>query len=155
MKEFKRTDRVSEQIQKEIALLLQREIKDPRLRLTTVAAVQVTKDLKVAKVFVTFMEDLDSAEIQLRVDLLMKASGFIRSQLGKSLRMRAIPELRFTYDNSMTRGRELSSLIDQAMAKENQNEVESSAANGDENTTEVQDSSVSQERDEGPGSNKG
>lgn len=118
MKEFKRTDRVSEQIQKEIALLLQREIKDPRLRLTTVAGVDVTKDLKVAKVFVTFMEDLDKKAIDLRIDLLSKVAGFLRSQLGKALHMRAIPELRFAYDNSLTRGRELSSLIDKAMEKE-------------------------------------
>jgi ribosome-binding factor A len=117
-REFARTDRVGQQIQKEIAIILMREIKDPRLSMTTVSAVEVTRDLAYAKVFVTFFND-NPEEIKASLEVLADAEGYIRSLLGKRLRARIMPHLRFVYDSSMSEGVRMSALVDQAVASDN------------------------------------
>ena len=126
-REFARTDRVGQQIQKEIATILMREIKDPRLQMTTVSAVEVTRDLAYAKIFVTFFNDKPD-EIKASLDVLADAEGYIRSLLGKRLRARIMPHLRFIYDSSMSEGVRMSALVDQAVASDK-------PANGEEITT--------------------
>ncbi|MCP4988775.1 MAG: 30S ribosome-binding factor RbfA [Colwellia sp.] len=116
-REYARTDRVGQQIQKEIAIILMREIKDPRLSMTTVSAVEVTRDLAYAKVFVTFFND-DAEEIKASLEILAEAEGYIRSLLGKRLRARIMPHLRFVYDSSMAEGVRMSALVDQAVASD-------------------------------------
>jgi len=116
-KEYARTDRVGQQIQKEIAMILMREIKDPRLSMTTVSAVEVTRDLAYAKVFVTFFDD-DADKIKSSVEVLNEAEGYIRSLLAKRLRARIMPHLRFVYDQSMAEGVRMTSLVDQAVASD-------------------------------------
>jgi ribosome-binding factor A len=116
-REYARTDRVGQQIQKEIAIILMREIKDPRLSMTTVSAVEVTRDLAYAKVFVTFFND-NAEEIKASLEVLADAEGYIRSLLGKRLRARIMPHLRFVYDSSMSEGVRMSALVDQAVASD-------------------------------------
>jgi len=116
-REFARTDRVGQEIQKEIATILMREVKDPRLSMTTVSAVEVTRDLAYAKIFVTFFTNEES-EIKSSVEVLNDAAGFIRSLLAKKLRARIMPNLRFVYDQSMAEGVRMSSLVDQAVASD-------------------------------------
>ena len=116
-REYARTDRVGQQIQKEIAIILMREIKDPRLSMTTVSAVEVTRDLAYAKVFVTFFND-DADDIKASLEVLAEAEGYIRSLLGKRLRARIMPHLRFIYDSSMSQGVRMSALVDQAVASD-------------------------------------
>jgi len=116
-REFARTDRVGQEIQKEIATILMREVKDPRLSMTTVSAVEVTRDLAYAKIFVTFFTNEES-EIKSSVEVLNDAAGFIRSLLAKKLRARIMPHLRFVYDQSMAEGVRMSSLVDQAVASD-------------------------------------
>ena len=116
-REYARTDRVGQQIQKEIAVILMREIKDPRLSMTTVSAVEVTRDLAYAKVFVTFFND-NADEIKASLEVLAEAEGYIRSLLGKRLRARIMPHLRFIYDSSMSEGVRMSALVDQAVASD-------------------------------------
>jgi len=116
-REYARTDRVSQQIQKEIATILMREVKDPRLSMTTVSAVEVTRDLAYAKVFVTFFDD-DEDKIKSSVEVLNEAEGYIRSLLAKRLRARIMPHLRFVYDQSMAEGVRMSALVDQAVASD-------------------------------------
>ena len=116
-REFARTDRVGQQIQKEIAVILMREIKDPRLSMTTVSAVEVTRDLAYAKIFVTFFND-NAEEIKESLEVLAEAEGYIRSLLGKRLRARIMPHLRFVYDSSMSEGVRMSALVDQAVASD-------------------------------------
>ena len=125
-REFARTDRVGQQIQKEVAVILQREVKDPRLSMATVSAVEVTRDLAYAKVFVTFFTN-EQTEIDESVKILNEAAGFIRSLLAKKLRARIIPQLRFIYDHSMAEGVRMSSLVDEAIAKD-----EERSQNGDD-----------------------
>ncbi|MDO7084684.1 30S ribosome-binding factor RbfA [Pseudocolwellia sp. AS88] len=116
-REFARTDRVGQEIQKEIATILMREVKDPRLSMTTVSAVEVTRDLAYAKIFVTFFTN-EETEIKTSVEVLNDAAGFIRSLLAKKLRARIMPHLRFVYDQSMAEGVRMSSLVDQAVASD-------------------------------------
>lgn len=114
-KEFSRTQRVSQEMQKEIAIILQREIKDPRVGMATVSGVELSRDLAYAKVFVTFLnvltENHDPASIKVGVKALQDASGFIRTLLGKAMRLRVVPELTFEYDNSLVEGMRMSNLV--------------------------------------------
>ena len=113
-KDFSRSRRVGEQIQRELALLLQREVRDPRLSQVTIAAVKVTRDMSQATVYFTVLgEKEDIPSIQ---QALEKASGFLRHALGEQVIMRSLPHLKFIYDDSVSRGSELSSLIDEAIA---------------------------------------
>ncbi|MFT5755872.1 MAG: ribosome-binding factor A [Alteromonadaceae bacterium] len=116
-REFARTDRVGQEIQKEIATILMREVKDPRLAMTTVSAVELTRDLAYAKIFVTFFTNEES-EILSSIEVLNDAAGFIRSLLAKKLRARIMPHLRFIYDSSMAEGVRMSSLVDNAVASD-------------------------------------
>ena len=117
--EYSRTQRVADQIQRELAALIQREVKDPRLGMATVSAVEVSRDLSHAKVFVTILNgDEDQQEITESVKALNNASGFLRSQLGQRMKLRIVPTLRFHFDDSLSRGNYLSNLIDQARASD-------------------------------------
>ncbi|WP_163832350.1 30S ribosome-binding factor RbfA [Spartinivicinus ruber] len=119
-REYSRTQRVSDQLQRELASLIQLEIKDPRLGMVTVSAVEVTKDLAYAKVFVTFLAINDQQPVDEKLEVLNHAAGFLRSLLAKSIKLRTIPQLSFYYDDSISRGQYLSNLIDKAMASDNQ-----------------------------------
>ncbi len=113
-KDFSRARRVGEQIQRELALLLQREVRDPRLSQVTISAVKVTRDMSQAKVYFTMLGD--NADIPAIQQALEKASGFLRHALGEQLVMRSLPHLKFVYDDSISRGADLSNLIDEAIA---------------------------------------
>ncbi|OON39182.1 ribosome-binding factor A [Izhakiella australiensis] len=111
-KEFGRPQRVAQELQKEIAIILQREIKDPRLgMMVTVSGVEVSRDLAYAKVFVTFLNDQDEDAIKNGLKALKEASGYIRTLLGKAMRLRIVPELTFFYDNSLIEGMRMSNLV--------------------------------------------
>lgn len=115
-KEFSRTRRVGEQMQRELAQLIQQEIHDPRLGMVTVSAVKVTRDLSLARVYITVLgEDADPAQ---SLKVLSGASGFLRHELARRMVIRSVPELRFQFDESVVRGREISSLIDEALAED-------------------------------------
>ncbi|MBB3142498.1 30S ribosome-binding factor RbfA [Halomonas organivorans] len=118
MREFKRTDRVADQLQKELAVLIQREIKDPRLGMVTVSGVTVSRDLGYADVYVTLLGEQDAERIKENLAVLKRAAGFLRSQIARRIKLRHVPELRFHYDESVVRGQHLSSLIDEAVASD-------------------------------------
>ena len=99
MENYKRTDRLSDQFRMEIADILLKKIRDPRIGFITVTAVEVSVDLRHAKVFVSSLEE--SAAQQRTFQGLKKAAGFIRSELGKRLKLRRIPELVFQEDHSL------------------------------------------------------
>ena len=118
-KEFSRTQRIGDQMQRELALLIQREIKDPRLGLVTITAVDVSRDLSHAKIFITIMgQDNNEEAVRGNLRILNEAAGFLRMQLGKSMKLRSVPQLHFNYDASIRRGVELSSLIERAVAED-------------------------------------
>lgn len=115
-KEFSRTRRIGIQIQRELAQIIQQEMRDPRLRLVTISSVEVARDLSHAKVFVTAMDATeDTADAMVKV--LNHAAGFIRHALGQRLIARIIPELHFVYDTALERGLRVAALIE-AVSKE-------------------------------------
>lgn len=107
---YKRAERVADQIRMEVADILMRRIKDPRVRSVTVTDVELTSDLRLARVYVTTMER-DELERQV-FDGLAKASGFIRNELGKRLSLRYLPDLTFVKDISGPRGDRILQLLD-------------------------------------------
>ncbi|TRW49399.1 30S ribosome-binding factor RbfA [Aliidiomarina halalkaliphila] len=116
-KEFSRTDRFSQQMQREIAMILQREIKDPRVVMPTVSDVEVSKDLAYAKVFVTFLND-DEDQVKVALKVLNEASGYMRSLLGKRIKSRITPELRFVHDVSLLEGIRMAKLVREARERD-------------------------------------
>ncbi|HEY8609235.1 MAG TPA: 30S ribosome-binding factor RbfA [Noviherbaspirillum sp.] len=107
--------RVADQIQRDLAEIIAYELKDPRVGMITITEVQVTPDYAHAKVFFTSLVDNDEA-VQNTLSGLRKAAGFIRGQLGRRLTIHTTPDLHFVYDNSTSRGMQLSKLIDEANA---------------------------------------
>ena len=114
--EFSRTERLSEQIKRDLALLIQRELKDPRIGMVTVNFVDLSKDLSYADVNVTVLVADDSDEkIIESLTILNEASTFLRMELGRALKVRKVPRLRFHYDDSLKRGARINALIRQAL----------------------------------------
>jgi ribosome-binding factor A len=107
---YRRADRVADQIRMEVADILMRKIKDPRVRSVTVTGVELTADLRIAHVFVTTMEK-EEAERDLFAGL-SKASGFVRAELGRRLTLRYLPEVIFKKDVSGLRGDRVLQLLD-------------------------------------------
>ncbi len=145
MREFKRTDRVADQLQKELAVLIQREVKDPRLGMVTVSGVEVSRDLGYADVHVTLLGEQSPERIKENLAVLKRAAGFLRSQIARRIKLRHVPELRFHYDESVVRGQRLSSLIDEAVASDQ-------AQHDEESDRHPQDGSVDEGSAEDGGS---
>ncbi|OOF69644.1 30S ribosome-binding factor RbfA [Rodentibacter caecimuris] len=123
-REFSRSDRVAQELQKEIAVILQREVKDPRIGMVTVSDVELSKDLAYAKVFVTFLFDNDSNAVTEGMKGLEKASPYIRTLLGKAMRLRIVPELRFVYDQSLVEGMRMSNLVTNVVRQDEAKHIE-------------------------------
>lgn len=115
-KEFSRTQRVSDFLKQEIARVIQREVRDPRVGMTSVTDVEVARDLSYAKVFVTILGVNTDAEAKPAIDVLNHASGFLRTQIAKVMSARTTPKLRFVFDKSIGRGAQMSKLIDDVVA---------------------------------------
>ena len=112
-KDFSRTSRIAEQIRRDLAELIRLELKDPRVSLVTLTDVEVTADYAHAKVFFTALADAE--HLQAITAGLQHASGFLRRELGKRIKIHHLPELHFVYDPSVERGTRLSQLIDEAV----------------------------------------
>ncbi|MCL1104273.1 30S ribosome-binding factor RbfA [Shewanella algicola] len=116
-KEFSRTRRIAQQLQQELAMVLQRDMKDPRIGFVTVNDVDVSRDLSYAKVFVTFFEE-DIELVQQKVDALSAAAPYIRTLVAGRMKLRVMPELRFVYDSSLVEGMRMSNLVTQVINKD-------------------------------------
>jgi ribosome-binding factor A len=111
-REFSRSQRLGAQILRTLSELLRFETKDPSLAAVSLTAVDLSRDLGVAKVYYSLLNpDDDPQPVQ---EGLQRASGFLRGRLGKSLEIRHVPELRFVHDDSIAHGVEMSRLIDSA-----------------------------------------
>ena len=113
-KDYPRSRRIAEQIQRELSGIIRLELKDPRIGMITLTDVEVSQDYSHAKVFFTQLGDSGAAEQTEAA--LQHAAGFLRSQLAQRLKLRVVPELHFKYDVSVERGMHLSRLIDAAVA---------------------------------------
>lgn len=112
-RDFKRSERVAGTMRRELASLIQREVKDPEVGFVSLSDVEVTRDLAHAKVFVTVFEPDRAAA---SVKALNKAAGYLRRRLGQAMHIRAVPELHFVHDASVETGQQMDSLIEQAIA---------------------------------------
>lgn len=113
-KEYARTQRVADHLQRELAVLIQREVRDPRVGMVSITGVDVSRDLGHARVYYTSLDFETSDEAGESTAALNSAAGFLRSQLSRDSSMRSVPQLRFYFDNSVGRGRDLEALINRA-----------------------------------------
>lgn len=108
---YPRASRVSDVLQREIAQLIQQEIKDPRLgKMVTVSAVEISRNLATAKIYITQL-NTEKESIQNTLKILNNAAGYMRSQLGQRIKLRIMPQLKFIYDATISHGAYLSGLI--------------------------------------------
>lgn len=107
--------RVTEQLHQELAELIRAELKDPRIGMVTVTSVDLTVDYAYATVWFSVLPD-DPETVASTLEGLRAAAGFIRSQIGRRVRIHTTPEIRFAYDRSIERGIAMSQLIDEANA---------------------------------------
>ncbi|EKO3813745.1 30S ribosome-binding factor RbfA [Vibrio harveyi] len=123
-KEFSRTQRVSQQLQKELAMILQREVRDSRLGMVTISDVEVSRDLAYAKVFVTFL-CVGEQTPELCLAALREHEVHIRMMLGKRIRLRLTPEIRFYYDNTLVEGMRMSNLVSEVVSEDKRKQQDS------------------------------
>jgi ribosome-binding factor A len=110
----RRTERVAEELREEVARLLAREIKDPRIGFVTVTRAQISPDLRSARVFVGVLGDAKQRRETLQG--LTQATGYIRRAVGQRLRLRLTPELTFVYDEGIEATSRVAQLLDQVQA---------------------------------------
>lgn len=116
-RDFSRTDRIADQIQRDLAQLIQFEVKDPRMGMVTISHVKVAKDLGYADVYITVLPIGDQTEedaLKASLEVLKSAAGFLRHELARKIKLRVMPQLRFHFDETVERGRQLHSLIEKA-----------------------------------------
>lgn len=137
-KEFSRIDRIGDQMQRELAQLIQREVKDPRVGMVTVNAVKVSRDLGYADVYVSLLttEELteESPQVQDSLSVLNKAAGFLKGQVGRAMKLRVTPQLRFHFDALLNHSRHMDNLIREAVG-------DKPAVSGDEDDSDGASSS--------------
>jgi ribosome-binding factor A len=123
-KEYSRTRRVADQIQRHMAELIQMELGDPRVGMVTVTGVDVSHEFEHAKIHFTVLgSDLsDKSQIETTIDALNNAAGYLRSALAKRLKLRSTPRLIFVYDASMEHGNRLTDLINSAAKSSDKSE---------------------------------
>lgn len=116
-----RSNRISEEIKRELANIIRTELKDPRVQgLLSITSVQVTGDLRYAEVFVSFYGNKEEQKEVLNT--LKKAAGFMRNELGKRISIRFVPELLFKFDDSMEHGAKISAILTKINSKEDEND---------------------------------
>ncbi len=118
-REFSRNQRLGAQLQRSLSELLRFETKDPGLANVSLTAVELSKDLCVAKIYFSLLNPDDDPQPAL--EGLQRASGFLRRRLGTELTVRHVPELRFVHDDSVAHGVEISRLIDNATNADSSN----------------------------------
>jgi ribosome-binding factor A len=124
--EYSRADRVADQIRMEVADILMRKIKDPRVRSVTVTDAELTSDLRIARVFVTALgSDEETREVFAG---LARVAGFVRGELGRRLTLRYLPEIIFVKDVSGPRGDRVLRLLEELHGQD-QREQDSPSSN--------------------------
>lgn len=116
-----RANRLAETLKEEISRMIREELKDPRLGFITVTDVEVADDLGYAKVFFSVLGDAQAGKDSL--DALNRAAGFVRSEIGKRIRLRHVPEIVFKYDASLEKGAHISKLLREVETSSDRNDA--------------------------------
>jgi ribosome-binding factor A len=114
-RDFQRSERVAGSLRRELARLIQLELKQPDIGFISLSDVEVSRDLAHAKVYVTVFEP---ERAQSSIDALNRAAGFLRRRLGQEMRIRSVPELHFHHDASVETGRRMDELIEAAVSSD-------------------------------------
>jgi len=117
-REFLRSDRMAEQLRRELAEIIQDEIKDPRVGFLSFTEVRMSRDLSHAVVYCSV---LDSEQLHASIEVLNRAAGFIRKSIGRRIRARIVPTLKFVADESIIRGAAMDELISEAVQSDKKN----------------------------------
>ena len=117
-REFLRSDRMAEQLRRELAGIIQDEIKDPRVGFLSFTEVRMSRDLSHAVVYCSVLE---SEQLHESIEVLNRAAGFIRKSIGRRIRARIVPTLKFVADESVIRGEEMDELISEAIQSDKKN----------------------------------
>lgn len=112
-REFNRSERVAGSLRRELARLIQTDLKDPDVGFVSLSDVEVSRDISHARVYITVFEP-EKAQASLKA--LQRAAGYLRKRLGQVMRIRAVPELHFVHDDSVESGQNMDRLIDSALA---------------------------------------
>lgn len=128
----RRVERFNENLKREITALVRSEVRDPRVGMATVTAVESSADLSVARVYISVLGDEEEKEESLRG--LRAAAPFIRTELGRRLHVRRVPELRFELDRSLDYAMKIDRLLDEALA-----ERETTESSRDEDSEAAED----------------
>ena len=121
-RDFPRARRIQEQVQRELSGLLRHSVKDPRVSQVTLTEVEVSRDLSLARVYITSMNtEIDRGEI---IKVLNGAAGYLRRELGALMRIRSTPRLQFHYDESVEYGARMDALINSAIDSDKKNDQE-------------------------------
>jgi ribosome-binding factor A len=126
-REFNRSERVAGQIRRELAKVIQQDLKDPEVGFISLSDVEVTRDLAHAKVFITVFETDKAAST---MAALKRAAGYLRNRLGQEMRIRSVPLLHFHHDSSVETGQRMDGIIEAAVASDR----EHSEDDGDDNS---------------------
>jgi ribosome-binding factor A len=130
-KEFSRTERVGDYLRRELAVIIQRELRDPRLGMVSITAADVSRDLSHARIYFTLLGSDTPEDAKPTTDVLNKAAGFLRTALARDASMRSVPRLRFIFDTSVGRGRDLEALISRATEADAQHHAHDVREGGD------------------------
>lgn len=115
-REFSRSERVSDAVQQELAVLIRGEVRDPRVGMVNITDIEVSRDLAYCKVYVNFVGERSQLQINEAIDALNGAAGYLRKRLAANIKLRVTPKLSFFYDETGKRGQKLSALIDYAVS---------------------------------------
>ncbi|MDH5240559.1 MAG: 30S ribosome-binding factor RbfA [Gammaproteobacteria bacterium] len=119
-REFSRSKRLGNEVLRTLNELVRFETKDPSLKMVSLSSLELSRDLSVARVYFSLLDpNGDPAPVQ---EGLERASGFLRSRLGREVKIRHVPELRFAHDDSAAEAQRISSLIDRALDSDKSNE---------------------------------
>ena len=131
-REFSRSERMAEQLRRELAEIVRDEIKDPRLGFVSFTEVRMSRDLSHAVIYCSVLNSEDQAE---SIEILNRAVGFIRKEIARRIRARIVPTLKFAIDDSVMRGAAMDSLISKAIEKDNRrDDMDDDNANDDSET---------------------
>ena len=130
-REFSRTQRVADYLQRELALLIQQEVADPRVGMVSLTGVDVSRDLAHAKVWFTRLGSDSADEAGEAAKALNGAAGYLRTLLSREATMRGVPRLRFVFDASVGRGRHMEDLIREAAERDRALDARRDGSDGD------------------------
>ena len=128
-REFSRSQRMAEQLRRELAEIVQDEIKDPRLGFISFTEVRMSRDLSHAIIYCSV---LNSEQLNQSIEILNSAAGFIRKSIGRRIRARIVPTLKFVADESVIRGAAMDELISEAIRRDQRSGEGSGERSGDD-----------------------